>query len=105
MDTEEYQKLAMRTASEKCYDLSNVGLGLAGESGEVADLIKKHLHQGHDLDKDQLIKELGDICWYIALCCELMGMKLEDVLIGNVEKLKKRYPNGFNFTDSVNRKY
>lgn len=99
----EYQKLAMRTASKQCKNLSNVGLGLTGEAGEVADIIKKYLHQGHKLNKAHLANELGDICWYVALACETIGISLDDVLMNNIKKLKERYPNGFNFSDSINR--
>ena len=103
MTLNEYQKLAMRTANPKCKNLSNVGLGLAGEAGEAADLIKKHLHHGHDLDKDHLAKELGDVAWYIALGCEVIGIGFEEVLQRNVDKLRARYPEGFNREQSLHR--
>lgn len=100
----EYQKLAMRTANPECKTLSNVGLGLAGEAGEVADLIKKHLHHGHELNKFRVAKELGDVTWYIALACEVIGISFESVMQLNIDKLKMRYPNGFNCEESINRK-
>ena len=90
-----YQHKAMRTAKEQCRNLSNVGLGLAGEAGEVADMIKKHLHQGHPLDRDKFIKELGDLAWYLALGCTVIGEPMEKVLQANIDKLLKRYPDGF----------
>lgn len=97
-----YQNLAMRT-NIKDNDLCTVGLGLCGESGEVADLIKKHVYQGHAFDKEKLEEELGDVCWYIALGCEVLGISFEDVLKSNIKKLKKRYPHGFSTNDSINR--
>lgn len=103
MKINEYQKLAMRTANKKCRSLANVGLGLGGESGEVQDIIKKHLFQGHKLNIDKLAEELGDVCWYVALAAELIGVDLETVMQGNIDKLKARYPEGFSEEQSVNR--
>lgn len=103
MDVNLYQHLAMRTANPECLSLSNVGLGIAGEAGEVADLIKKHLHHGHELDRDKLIKELGDVAWYLALGCSVLKVDMKTVLWKNVEKLKKRYPEGFSSERSINR--
>lgn len=98
-----YQYKAMRTAKEQCRNLSNVGLGLAGEAGEVADMIKKHLHQGHPLDRDKFIKELGDLAWYLALGCTVIGEPMEKVLQANIDKLLKRYPDGFDPERSMHR--
>lgn len=83
--------------------LSNAALGMCGEAGEVADIIKKHLHQGHELAVDKLKEEAGDQLFYIAHLCNIMGWKMEDLAKGNVAKLKKRYPRGFNVADSVKR--
>ncbi len=99
----EYQTLARRTMVEKCRNLDNAGLGLTGESGEVAELIKKHLYQGHELNSEQLIEELGDVLWYITLTAEVLGVGLEDIAQKNIEKLKRRYPNGYSDNNSVNR--
>lgn len=103
MDADEYQRLAMRTAADGV-DWGNVGLGLAGESGEVADAIKKAIYQGHVLDADHLKEELGDICWYISLGCKCLGVSLSSVMQGNIDKLKRRYPHGFSPEESINRK-
>ena len=104
MEINEYQKLAMRTANPECKNLSNVGLGLAGEAGECADEIKKHLHHGHPLNRAKLIKELGDVAWYLALGCEVLGEDLEDILRENIDKLRARYPEGFDSDKSLHRK-
>ena len=85
-------------------ELLNGALGLTGEAGEVADQIKKTIFHGHDLDRDGLIKELGDVCWYLALLCHAIDVPLEEVMIRNIEKLKKRYPEGFSESASINRK-
>jgi len=105
MRANDYQKAALRTAStlEPKDLVLNGALGLAGESGEVADHIKKHLFQGHELKKEHLAKELGDICWYIAIMAEGLGYTLEEIMQMNVDKLMKRYPNGFEAERSLHR--
>lgn len=107
MKINEYQQAALRTASNLNPNyprILNGALGLTGESGEVADIIKKHIFQGHELDKEHIVKELGDIAWYIAISADAMGYDLETVLQMNVDKLKKRYPEGFDAELSVHRK-
>lgn len=103
MTANEYQKAALRTATEKCKDLANAGLGIAGEAGEVSDIIKKHLFQGHTLNRDHILEELGDVAWYLALCSDLIGCDLETVFQTNINKLWGRYPNGFESSRSINR--
>ena len=106
MTLNEYQKLAMTTLNP---DLSrqdvliNAVMGLCGESGEAIDIVKKHLHQGHPLDKEKLSKELGDIAWYLAEAATALDMDLEDILVQNIEKLRRRYPEGFSRQRSLNR--
>ncbi len=106
MTINEYQKLAMTTLNP---DLSprdvliNSVMGLCGESGEAIDIVKKWLAQGHELDKQKLAKELGDIAWYLAEAATALDIPLEDILQGNIEKLKARYPEGFSADRSVNR--
>lgn len=106
MTINEYQKEALRTASgmNKKYPLILNGvLGLGGESGECQDIVKKHLFQGHDLDKGHLAEELGDVAWYLAVSAHAIGLDLESVLQGNVDKLRKRYPDGFDQERSLHR--
>ena len=83
--------------------LLNGVLGLCGESGEVSDYIKKWKFQGHDLNKDKLLNELGDVCWYIAVLAKALETDLETVMNLNIKKLKNRYPNGFEAERSINR--
>jgi NTP pyrophosphatase (non-canonical NTP hydrolase) len=104
MTGNEYQKLAMRTANEDCFNLANAGLGVTGEAGEVGDIIKKHLFHKHALNKEHLAKELGDVMWYVALTASLIGYDLETVMQMNVDKLRKRYPDGFSSDLSQHRK-
>lgn len=101
-----YQKQAMATlnpALGKKDILINGVMGLCGEAGEAIDLVKKHLHQGHELDRQALKKELGDIAWYLAETAYALDLTLEDVLTANLEKLKARYPEGFDAERSVQR--
>ena len=107
MHGNEYQKLALRTANKELSEkelLTNGALGLAGEGGEVADAVKKHRYQKHELDRAHVAKELGDICWYIAITSHAIGYDLDTILQMNVDKLKARYPNGFEAERSINRK-
>lgn len=106
MTINEYQKLAMKTLNPQLGEkdvLINGVMGLCGESGEAIDIVKKWLAQGHELDKERLAKELGDICWYLAETATALGLSLEDIMAANIEKLKKRYPEGFDAKKSVNR--
>lgn len=98
MEINEYQQLAMTTlnpALSKKDVLINSVMGLCGESGEAIDIVKKWLAQGHELDKEHLAKELGDIAWYLAEAATALDLPLENILQANIEKLKKRYPKGF----------
>ena len=102
----EYQDLAWRTAE---HDLSPTDalvtfvLGLSGESGEVADHVKKHIGHGHPFDRDKVVKELGDVLWYVAVTARHLGVDLADVARINIEKLRARYPDGFSTERSLNR--
>ena len=106
MTINEYQKLAMTTlnpALDRKDVLINGVMGLCGESGEAIDIVKKWLAQGHDLDKEKLAKELGDLCWYLAETATALDLSLEDIMAANIEKLKRRYPEGFDSERSINR--
>lgn len=105
MTINEYQQLAQRTASTKAPSskIENGILGLCGETGEIADVYKKYLYQGHELDREHMSEELGDVCWYVAELAAGMGLKLEDVMARNIAKLRKRYPGGFDAERSMHR--
>lgn len=106
MEANEYQKLAMTTlnpALTKQDVLVNAVMGLCGESGEAIDIVKKHLHQGHELDKEKLVKELGDIAWYLAEAAYALDTPLDQVLQSNIDNLRARYPEGFSADRSVHR--
>lgn len=106
MTINEYQQEALRTASGLNKDLPmvlNGVLGLNGEAGECADMVKKHLFQGHELDNEHFAIELGDVAWYLAVSAHSIGYDLETVLQMNVDKLRRRYPNGFEAERSLHR--
>lgn len=108
MEMIEYQKYAERTANggrngTKLMRFANFGMGLAGEAGETCDMLKKVVFHGHELDKQELCKELGDVMWYVATIATTAGLTLEEIAWKNVEKLKKRYPDGFSEEMSRNR--
>lgn len=120
MDANEYQSLAMRTNDGKMterimrpvteipgVDLGGIYegcLGLAGEAGEFIDLVKKWRCHQKPIDELHAKKELGDVLWYVALLCDSFGWKMSEVMNLNIEKLKKRYPDGFTPERANNRK-
>ena len=106
MTINEYQALAMRTLNPKLSKkdvLINGVMGLCGESGEAIDIVKKHLAQGHTLDREALIKELGDVAWYLAETAYALDVPLDEVFERNIAKLRARYPDGFDAAKSTNR--
>jgi NTP pyrophosphatase (non-canonical NTP hydrolase) len=91
-------------SDERNMQLAVFALGLAGEAGEVADYIKKSVGHGHGIDKKVLIKELGDVFWYVAAVAKRLGIDLGVVPGTNIEKLRARYPDGFSHEASRNRR-
>lgn len=107
MNAKEYQQLALRTATnlDKPEELMLNGiLGLTGEAGECADIVKKYKYQGHPLDAAKLAEELGDVLWYVAILAEALGTDLTTIMQKNINKLKARYPKGFDAERSIHRK-
>ena len=108
---DEYQEFAIRTATTKTNETDRdkhtiAALGLSGESGEIADHVKKIVYHGHPLDddtRDKIAKEIGDILWYCAIGARGIGVSLSEIASANVEKLRKRYPEGFSTEKSLNR--
>lgn len=108
MTLDEYQTEAMRTASGIAIAdnenlMLNGAMGLNGEAGEVIDMLKKYMFQGHNLDIEHIAKELGDCLWYIAVCAKGAGYTLDEIAQMNVSKLRKRYPDGFEVEKSLHR--
>ena len=107
MKAGEYQQMALRTLNPELGErdvLINGVMGLCGESGEAIDIVKKHLAQGHPLDREKLAEELGDIAWYLAETASAIGYSLDEILQMNIDKLKARYPEGFCSENSIQRK-
>ena len=100
-----YQSLAQRTSNTKTKSdkIGNGLMGMNGESGEAIDILKKHLYQGHELDRDKIIEEAGDVLWYIAETCTGLGISMEELARKNIGKLVERYPDGFDVDKSLNR--
>ena len=105
MDIREYQKLVLTTAPLLSLNdlVINGAMGLNGEAGEVIDIVKKWMYQGHNLDEAKLMDELGDVLWYVAILAHGLEVSIESLLEANIEKLKARYPDGFDAERSINR--
>ncbi len=106
MNFTDYQALAARTLGrDRTHEqqLANAALGLTGEAGETAELIKKHLFHATPLDRDAIVKELGDCLWYIAAFATVLDIEMKEIAEQNIAKLKRRYPEGFDTERSRNR--
>lgn len=104
MNLNEYQDLSSRTfPANNDKGVGNYALGLVCEAGEVGDIIKKELYHGHEIQREKIMDELGDVLHYLAGLAWMYGFELEDVAKYNIEKLKRRYPDGFSTERSVKR--
>lgn len=108
MNFSQYQNLSQCTAGHlnggnPMLNLGISTLGLVGESGEVSELVKKHIGHGHDIDIEKITKELGDVLWYISDIASQLDINLDDIANRNIEKLKSRYPEGFSHKNSLER--
>ena len=103
---DDYEKNVLRTARidlPNDEQIKNALMGLCGEIGEVTDIFKKHFFHGHELDKAKAVDEIGDVLFYLTWLCHAIGVDRDEVLLHNVYKLKKRYPDGFDSERSINR--
>lgn len=106
MILKQYQNNSKRTMNMELDEeqlLSNMVFGIVGETGEVVDVLKKHLYQGHELDVDHIEEELGDIMFYMVNLATILELDMETIIKRNYNKLLKRYPEGFDSERSVNR--
>lgn len=94
----------MKDTNTDLGDVLLAALGLPGEVGEVVDILKKWVFSGKTLDLTHLKKEMGDVMWYFTLLGISFGFSLDDIMEQNAEKLKARFPNGFNYHDANHRK-
>lgn len=100
-----YQELAERTINKnltKDEQINHALFGMSGEVGEILSIYQKQ-YQGHEIDEEELKKEVGDLIWFVAEYCTVMGWEMDEVLYKNINKLKRRYPDGFEAERSVNR--
>lgn len=106
MTGNEYQKLAARTIDKNLAPKGQEHHALYGMCGEIGELhsIYQKAYQGHKFDEVHARKELGDLMWFIAEYCTAMDWTLESVMTENIEKLKERYPDGFDAEHSLHRK-
>lgn len=95
MEFDEYQKAAKRTLYGNEQVLTNCALGLAGETGQVVDLVKNYTFRGKNLDRQELIHEMGDVLWYLSQVAEWANIPLDEVAQSNIKELNKRYPHGY----------
>jgi len=103
MDLKEYQELCKKTAKKfdsKDLEISTWGLGIAGEAGDVASCIKKTVAHENKVIEAGIRENLGDTFWYAAMICNFFNWNMNEVLEENIEKLKKRYPQGFTIEDA-----
>jgi NTP pyrophosphatase (non-canonical NTP hydrolase) len=100
----EFEKSLKVTSTASILRVLHGAVGMCGESGEVIDKVKKVLIYGKEVDKKDLLNECGDVLWYMTILLHELGYNLEDAMKANVEKLEKRYPNGFNTKDAISRK-
>lgn len=107
MDFKKYQEEMHRTANIDAmhfFENLTVGaLGISGEAGEVTDCIKKVVFHHHELNREELAYELGDVLWYVTYLSQCLGYSLEEIAQLNIEKLQKRYPEGWSAERSINR--
>lgn len=103
---DDYQEKALRTwnsGGTKTLRVSNAALGLTGEAGECADIVKKEHYHQHEIDPQEMKKELGDTLYYLAILASEYGFTLRDIAETNIQKLSKRYPEGFSSEASIQR--
>lgn len=106
MTNKEYQAFACKgilPASKGKNLLVGFALGLAGESGEVCDAIKKREYHGRNIPTEHLIEELGDVMWYVANLCTVLNIEIDMVLELNIDKLKNRYPEMYGGKENVKK--
>jgi NTP pyrophosphatase (non-canonical NTP hydrolase) len=107
VDFNDYQRMAQRTSNTSMGidKVANGALGLAGEAGECAEIVKKHMYQGHELDRKAIVEELGDVLWYVAEAATGINVSLDEIAGANLDKLWARYPHGFDADRSIHREH
>jgi NTP pyrophosphatase (non-canonical NTP hydrolase) len=102
-ENKNYDEMAQRFNSSDIIRLTHAGMGLSTETGELLDVLKKHIFYGKPIDWVNLEEEVGDVLWYLALILDLLDISFEEVMKKNIDKLRLRYPNKFTKDDAINR--
>lgn len=97
------EEMIKRISQDRTIRLLHSASGLCTESGEFMDALKRHIFYGKSIDEHNMMEELGDICWYLAIAMDVLGVTFDSVLESNIAKLKARFPRKFNETDAVKR--
>ena len=95
MEFNEYQQAANRTLYGNEQVLTNCVLGLAGETGQVVDIVKDYTFRGKKLDREELKYEMGSVLWYLSQVAEWADIPFDEIAQANIETLNERYPNGY----------
>lgn len=106
MNIDEYKEKVKRTMNKdltRSESISMLCMGLSGETGELVDMMKKSIYHGHEFDKNNTVKEIGDILWYLINLCNELSLDVHEIMDRNIEKLQRRYPEGFDQERSKNR--
>ena len=103
-ESADFEAIARRlTGTEESMRLLHAAMGIATESGELLDMLKKRFFYGKPVDRVNAIEEMGDLCWYMAIACDVLGVSFEEVMAINIAKLKQRYPERFDEGQAVER--
>ena len=103
-ESADFEAIARRlTGTEESMRLLHAAMGIATESGELLDMLKKRFFYGKPVDRVNAIEEMGDLCWYMAIACDVLGVSFEEIMAINIAKLKKRYPERFEEEQAVTR--
>ena len=99
----DFEAIAKRICDPDTIRLLHSAMGLSTEAGEFLDMLKKHIFYGKELDLTNAKEEIGDSMWYVAIAIDVLRTTLNDVMQGNINKLRQRYPEKFSSEDAINR--
>jgi len=102
-ESNDFEAIQKRISSKRNIRLLHAGIGLATESGEFLDALKKAIFYGKELDRVNLQEEIGDLLWYCAIALDELGGDFDSTMSINIQKLKARFPNKFTEEDAENR--
>ena len=103
LENKDHIEVMKRLSSESMIRMLHASMGMVTEAGELADMLKKHIFYGKEVDKTNAIEEAGDVLWYLAVLLDTLGVSFEEVMEKNIAKLRARYPDKFTKDDAINR--